>query len=403
MNSHASSVCVSVTCGHSSGSGGLKHSMPPTNPCEDEVHTPPSRSIPRYAHLAHLSSLVAIASVVAATPGLDVRVTGPEAVDGVENFKVVATLTDTGDETLKLLNDPRGALHALPTSKSVITTTDGVSPDFTGVMVKFSLDNASVFTVLAPGQSASVTHDLSLAYDFTSTGHGTYTVGASDLFHYISANNTVSSLRATASPHSVILTGGELAIARRTGSLARVVKRAQSTGCSSSQHDALNAAAPAAQNYTAGALAYLVHNTINSSAARYTTWFGAPTDERYGVVVGHFASINSHDFTTFTYDCTCTKSGLASYVDPDDFGVPSLLGRVHDGDGLAGGGARPAASGHKECLTRAMLSPAVIFNFDGACRDFVTGQNAAKSLAQSDPDQAVFNADNHQYFADDSR
>ena len=105
-------------------------------------------------------------------------------------------------------------------------------------------------------------------------------------FYYIAANNTVFSLRATASPHTATLTGGALALAPPPR-LARVVKRAQFTGCCSSQQAALNAADLAAQNYTAGALAYIVHNTINSSASRYTTWFGAPTDERYGIVCHH--------------------------------------------------------------------------------------------------------------------
>ena len=58
---------------------------------------------------AALLALAATASVVSAAPGLSLKVTGADAVDGVENFKVVATLTNTGDETLKLLNDPRGS------------------------------------------------------------------------------------------------------------------------------------------------------------------------------------------------------------------------------------------------------------------------------------------------------
>ena len=112
-----------------------------------------------------LVALVATASAVVAAPGLSLKVTGADAVDGVENFKVTATLTNTGDETLKLLNDPRGALHTLPANTFAITNDSGASPSFTGVKVKYSLTNAakltdpSVFTVLEPGKSVSVTHD----------------------------------------------------------------------------------------------------------------------------------------------------------------------------------------------------------------------------------------------------
>ena len=114
---------------------------------------------------AALLALAATASAVAAAPGLSLKVTGADAVDGVENFKVTATLTNTGDETLKLLNDPRSALHTLPADTFAITTDDGARPGFAGVRVKYSLTNAaklsdpSVFTVLAPGQNVSVTHD----------------------------------------------------------------------------------------------------------------------------------------------------------------------------------------------------------------------------------------------------
>ena len=92
-------------------------------------------------HRASLLSLVAISSVVAATPSLDLRVTG--AVDAVENFKVVATLTNTGDEKLRLLNDPHGILHPLPANVIIITANDGSSPNFTGVRVKYSLDDVA--------------------------------------------------------------------------------------------------------------------------------------------------------------------------------------------------------------------------------------------------------------------
>ena len=163
---------------------------------------------------------------------------------------------------------------------------------------------------------------VSSAYDFTSTGHSKYTVGASNLFHFVATDNTVSSLRATSSPHTTTLKSGKLAVTRP--SLARVVKRAQFTGCSSSQQAALNAAAPAAQSYAAESLEYL--DDAVSSADRYTTWFGAYTQSRFDTVRSHFANIGSHDYTTFTYDCTCTDSGAYAFVYAADFGTIHLCG-----------------------------------------------------------------------------
>ena len=113
-----------------------------------------------------LVALAASAIAVSATPGLTLKVTGPEAVDGVNNLKVEATVTNTGDETLKLLNHPLSPLSKLPTETFTIAHEDsGAAPQFSGIKVKYSPDYAinlgkeTSFTVLAPGQSVTVEHD----------------------------------------------------------------------------------------------------------------------------------------------------------------------------------------------------------------------------------------------------
>lgn len=82
----------------------------------------------------------------------------------VENLKVVATITNTGDETLKILNDPRGPLSPLPANTFAITDANGASPNFTGIKVKYVPEAAiaagkDAMTVLAPGQSIDVEHN----------------------------------------------------------------------------------------------------------------------------------------------------------------------------------------------------------------------------------------------------
>ena len=114
---------------------------------------------------AALFVLAATASVVFAAPGLSLMVTGPNIVNGVENLKVVTTLTNTGDETLKLLKDPNSVLNTMPADTFTFTTADGSSPSFAGVRLKYSPSQTAkstdpaAFTVLAPGANVSVTHD----------------------------------------------------------------------------------------------------------------------------------------------------------------------------------------------------------------------------------------------------
>jgi len=87
---------------------------------------------------------------------------GPDAVESVEHLKVVATITNTGDEALKVLNDPSGALNNLPTDTFVIANAQGARPSFTGVQVKYVPATAialEAYTILAPGKAVQVEHD----------------------------------------------------------------------------------------------------------------------------------------------------------------------------------------------------------------------------------------------------
>jgi peptidyl-Lys metalloendopeptidase len=88
-----------------------------------------------YLH-ASLVALVSYTVTVSVAPGLTVKTPTPNAnVDGLENLKVTATITNTGDLTLKLLNDPRGVLDAFPENSFNITGATGSRPLFNGAKV----------------------------------------------------------------------------------------------------------------------------------------------------------------------------------------------------------------------------------------------------------------------------
>jgi len=134
------------------------------------------------------TSLVALvtSTAVSAAPGLIVKTSTPNVeFDGLENLRVTTTVINTGDETLKLLNDPRGVLNSFPENTFNITGATGSRPLFNGarvnhhpvtrktrvlrLLIRFQvlyspehaagLGDPSVFTVLAPGASVDVTHD----------------------------------------------------------------------------------------------------------------------------------------------------------------------------------------------------------------------------------------------------
>lgn len=86
----------------------------------------------------HAPLVVVLASAVAvsAAPGVTVKISTPNVeVDGLENLKLTTTVTNTGDETLKLLNDPRGVLSSFPENSFGVVNATGSRPVFNGAKV----------------------------------------------------------------------------------------------------------------------------------------------------------------------------------------------------------------------------------------------------------------------------
>ncbi|TFK34427.1 deuterolysin M35 metalloprotease [Crucibulum laeve] len=325
---------------------------------------------------------------VSAAPGLSLKVTGPDSVNTVEALKVVATITNTGDETLKILNDPRGPLSKLPTDTFAISEASGARPAFSGVKAKYVPKTAaaageSAYTILAPGQQIKVEHNLAEAYNFTNSGAGAYSVEARNLFYIVDSSSKVVPIYADAEAHTAKVSG-TLSVTRPI-----ISKRATFKGCTSSQQTSLNSAASAAQTYAANALSYL--NSHTSSTTRYTTWFGTYTAARHTTVTSHFSSISSNVFSSFTFDCTCTESGTYAYVYPDTFGTVYLCGAFWS-----------APTTGTDSKGGTLIHESSHFTRNGGTDDHVYGQSAAKSLATSNPTQAIDNADNHEYFAENN-
>ena len=85
---------------------------------------------------ASLIILATSAVTASAAPDLTVKTsTSNVEVDGLENLKVTTTITNTGDETLKLLNDPRGILDAFPENSFNVINATGSRPLFNGARV----------------------------------------------------------------------------------------------------------------------------------------------------------------------------------------------------------------------------------------------------------------------------
>lgn len=324
----------------------------------------------------------------AAAPGLTLRVEGPESVTDVENFKISTVLTNTGNETLRILNDPLGPLSKLPTETFSIVNSEGSAARFGGVKAKYVPSTAAAlgdYTSLAPGESVTVNHELSDAYNLTGSGVGTYNVMPRNLFYLVNEANQISTFRAHLSgAHKTYITGR---LAKVTPSPS-LFKRARYISCSASQQRALAEAANSAQASASEAKSYFDNDVATQ---RYTTWFGAADRARQSTVASHFTAINGNNFTDFTYDCTCRVRDIYAYVRPGDFGRIYLCGAFWN---TANTGADSRAG--------TLIHEASHFTANGGTGDFAYGQEDAMGLASENPDQAVMNADSHEYFTENA-
>lgn len=334
-----------------------------------------------------LLALAASAVAVNAAQSISLKVTGPESVNTVEDLKVTTTITNTGDETVKLLNDPLSPLSQLPANTFKITGgSKGASPTFTGIKAKYVPKVAAAqqaYTVLAPGQSVDVAHDLSTTYSFSDSGEGSYSFEARNLFYVVDDSAKIATIQADVETHTARI-AGKLAVSRPAPQ-----RRATYNGCSSSQQSGLVSAASAAQSYAASALSYLTSHT--SSTTRFTTWFGSYTSAHHSTVQSHFSNISGNNFAGNTYDCTCTDAGTYAYVFPDDFGHIYLCGAFWQAPNTgtdSRGGTLIHESSH--------------FTANGGTDDHVYGQSGCKQLAISNSAQAIDNADSHEYFAENN-
>ncbi len=114
---------------------------------------------------------------------------GPGSVNTVESLKVTTTLTNTGDEAVKILNDPLSPLSKLPAQTFKITKdATGATPSFIGIKAKYVPAVAAAngaLTVLAPGQYIEVEHNRK-HYSRIPEDHRSYYVPSQYLRHIIS-------------------------------------------------------------------------------------------------------------------------------------------------------------------------------------------------------------------------
>ena len=299
---------------------------------------------------------------------------------------VHVTITNPTGHSLKVLkwhtpvDDVEGPLFSVQQN--------GLKVAYIGPLYKRPKPTHEDYVNLKAGESITRDVDLGLYYDLSVSGN--YTIS------YDTSSWELYSEKGNGKKEADRLTSNELklSITGRTYSLPVTEEPSAVSGstsyvkCTAGQQTTLTNARIQASTYSAYALSYLNADKLD---ARYTTWFGSYNTLRYGTMTDHFGKISTAmDTATVTFNCGCKKNYYA-YVYPTKPYVIYLC-RVFWKAPLAGTDSQGGTLIHEMSH----------FNTVAGTNDYVYGQAGATNLAITNPDKAINNADNHEYFGENN-
>ena len=310
---------------------------------------------------------------------------------------VLWQLTNRGDEAIYVLRweTPLDGL-----SRSVFQVSHNGRPvRYMDKLVHWGDPQASDFVKVAPGQTLSAEVNLAASYEMVEAGD--YTVNfAGQLTTMIAADEksghveNLGAAQLDADAVQLVSLGRSPAYYQGLGAVsgpADFTKAATYASCSTSRQTSLASAHTQAKTYATNSLNYL---NAGSTGARYTTWFGSYSSTRYASVKSHFSKISTAlNSSTITYDCYCAPANASAfaYVYPNQPYIIHLCNAFWS-----------AATSGTDSKGGTIIHEMSHFTVNGGTQDYAYGQTSAKSLARSNPAQAVQNADNHEYFAENN-
>ncbi|KFN42877.1 M35 family metallo-endopeptidase [Arenimonas oryziterrae] len=321
-----------------------------------------------------------------------------EAFMGTVEFKI----TNTSRETLRIpyWQLPTGQIN----SDLFEVFHKGERVEYVGPMIKRAAPTEGDLVTLQPGETRVVRADLSTAYDLSATGEydirfKSYLQGAkTGRGRAIArANGGLSSIETAplrlwvdgANVLGQIKKGDSASVQAKPGATATCTGGTCYESCSATRQTQLATALNSARNYSENAKGYLNLGTVG---ARYTTWFGAYTSSRYGTVKSHFVNIDSTlDTKTITFNCSCTTKNTYAYVYPNQPYRIYLCGAFWT-----------APNTGTDSRAGTIIHETSHFDIVANTDDVVYGQSGAKSLAISNPNDAIRNADSHEYLSENT-
>ncbi len=345
---------------------------------------------------------IAAGALTVATAAPPVKTFNPLRVSVVSlgDDKVEVTLTNTSRKNVRL---PKWQLPSeVQRSNLFRISRDGQEVGFEGAMVKRGVPTAADFAILRPGRSYRSVVALGSAYDLSKPGHYTVTYAAPLQYASLSGgihlrqNNGFpmvaqgAPIRMTLDQPVTLPSGGRLRPVLPSNPELSDVIGVSYAACTATQQTALDKAILSARTYTERAKGYL---NAGTTGARYSTWFGAYVSTRYATAQQHFTTIDAAMDQTggqVTINCGCTQNYYAYVYKNQPYEI--FVCNSFWGAPLIGTDSRAGTLIHE------MSHFTIVADTD----DHVYGQAAASNLANTNPTNAVDNADNHEYFAENT-
>lgn len=339
--------------------------------------------------LSLITTVLLLVSTVIAAPDNTLVVSlaaSQSKYKATEDVMISVTISNPTNHSLRILKwfTPVNGLEEPVFSVKV----DGESAFYTGAVYKRPPATGNDYISIKAGESVTFSVNLGDYYNLTRNGQYEIFFDAASYYLFTEKGNSFSNPDSLISEPISIKVDGRAPKGKPTPPPPPDPGGTAFNACTVDQQALLLSARSEAKTYASGAENYLIAGTQGS---RYLTWFGVFNTSRYDTATSHFTSIsNAWDNAGVTFDCKC-KQNYYAYVYPND-PYKIYLCRVFWQAPLTGTDSRAGTLIHE------MSHFYVVADTD----DFVYGQTGAKSLAITNPDNAVMNADNHEYFAENT-
>ncbi|KAG9095421.1 hypothetical protein FRC06_009815 [Ceratobasidium sp. 370] len=233
----------------------------------------------------------------------DARLQAPSGAD----LKVSFSITNTGQETYRILNTPTSLLStSFDTNKfyPALKNTEN-KPTFKGIELSWDAEGAARdgdFTVLRPGATLKVAHDLRKIYDFSRSGPGVYTLAPVPFVQLVDSAGVMQLAQLEPAPSAEIRVSRQLwrTMVQNAGTV-QVASHPSNYSATMldinncPQADVVTAAALAADTLLGLAQNNVVANQMENSwnQRQPRTWFGRWNEQRAPEVIFKMVAIET--------------------------------------------------------------------------------------------------------------